>query len=144
MVGGDTVGSIGAGMLVLVGVQEGDSEREARRLVERLLSYRVFPDETGRMNVSLADTGGGLLLVPQLTLAADTHKGRRASFSPCAHPDDAKRLFDHLVGEARLKHPIVATGSFGAEMKVYLINDGPVTFWLWAKPAPLPCATPYP
>ena len=104
------------------------------RLAERLLVYRVFPDAAGRMNLSLADTGGGLLLVPQFTLAADTHKGTRPSFSSAAPPERAKTLFDALVAEARRRHGKVETGEFGAEMSVTLTNHGPVTFWLQVRP----------
>ncbi len=130
VVDGETIGAIGRGILVLVGLQRGDTETRAERLLERLLSYRVFPDTQGRMNLSLQDIGGGLLLVPQFTLAADTRKGTRASFTPAAPPEEGNRLFDYLAHQARLVHPEVATGRFGAEMQVYLINDGPVTFWL--------------
>lgn len=129
-VDGETVGAIERGLLVLVGVQKGDDESRANRLLERLLGYRVFPDEQERMNLSLRDIAGGLLLVPQFTLAADTRKGTRASFTSAAPPEEGRRLFDHLVGEARASHGTVATGIFGADMKVSLVNDGPVTFWL--------------
>jgi D-aminoacyl-tRNA deacylase len=129
-VAGETVGAIERGLLVLVGVQKGDTEARTDRLVERLLGYRVFPDADDRMNLSLLDINGGLLLVPQFTLAADTRKGTRASFTSAAAPDDGQRLFDHLVGQARARHAKVATGRFGAEMQVSLLNDGPVTFWL--------------
>lgn len=124
------VGEIGAGLLVLVGVQREDDEARAHRLLERLLTYRVFPDATGRMNLSLSDTGGGLLLVPQFTLAAATRKGTRASFTSAAAPDDGRRLFAHLVALAQAAHAPLATGVFGADMQVSLTNDGPVTFWL--------------
>lgn len=127
---GETIGEIGRGLLVLVGVQKGDDERRAGRLLERLLGYRVFPDEEGRMNLSLRDIGGGLLLVPQFTLAADTRKGTRAGFSTAAPPDEGRRLFHHLLEEARKQYPDVASGRFGADMQVALVNDGPVTFWL--------------
>jgi len=129
-VAGETIGAIGPGLLVLVGVEKGDDEKRAERLVERLLGYRVFPDESGRMNLSLRDVGGGLLLVPQFTLAADTRKGTRASFTSAAPPEEGRRLFDHLVARARKAHQPVATGRFGADMQVALVNDGPVTFWL--------------
>ena len=129
-VDGEIVGAIERGLLVLIGVQRGDTEARAARLLERLLGYRVFPDAADRMNLSLHDIGGGLLLVPQFTLAADTRKGTRASFTSAAPPDEGKRLFDHLVGLADATHPSVATGRFGADMQVSLINDGPVTFWL--------------
>jgi D-aminoacyl-tRNA deacylase len=130
VVAGETVGAIERGLLVLVGVQRGDDEARAERLLERLLGYRVFPDAQDRMNLSLRDIDGGLLLVPQFTLAADTRKGTRASFTSAAPPDEGERLFDHLVERARAAHPRVATGRFGADMQVGLINDGPVTFWL--------------
>lgn len=124
------VGAIGSGILALVGVQRGDDERSADRLLERVLSYRIFPDAQDRMNLSLQDTGGGLLLVSQFTLAADTRKGTRAGFSTAAAPEEARRLFDYVVARARSQHQTVATGSFGANMQVSLTNDGPVTFWL--------------
>lgn len=130
VVAGETVGAIERGLLVLVGVQRGDDEARAERLLERLLGYRVFPDAQDRMNLSLRDIDGGLLLVPQFTLAADTRKGTRASFTSAAPPDEGERMFDHLVECARAAHPRVATGRFGADMQVGLINDGPVTFWL--------------
>jgi len=124
------VGEIGPGLLVLVGVQKSDTEATAKRLLERLLGYRVFPDEEGKMNRSLADTVGGLLLVPQFTLAADTRKGTRPSFSSAAPPEQGRALFDHLLALAREAHPTVQSGAFGADMQVALVNDGPVTFWL--------------
>jgi D-tyrosyl-tRNA(Tyr) deacylase len=133
-VGGRRVGEIGPGLLVLVGVERGDGEAELQRLLERLLTYRVFPDAEGRMNLNLVDTGGGLLLVPQFTLAADTQKGTRAGFSTAAAPEDGKRLFEALVGRARERIATVATGEFGAHMQVALVNDGPVTFWLQVRP----------
>lgn len=129
-VDGEVVGAIGAGLCVLVGVARDDGEKEADRLAERLLAYRVFPDDAGRMNRSLAETGGGLMLVPQFTLAASTRKGNRASFTGAASPEDAERLFGALVQAARQRHKDVATGRFGADMQVALVNDGPVTFWL--------------
>jgi D-tyrosyl-tRNA(Tyr) deacylase len=129
-VAGEGVGSIGRGLLVLVGVQKSDDERRADRLLERLLGYRVFPDTADRMNQSLRDIDGGLLLVPQFTLAADTRKGTRASFSGAAPPDQGRRLFDYLVGRADSKYRQVQSGRFGADMTVSLTNDGPVTFWL--------------
>ena len=129
---GRVVGTIGPGTLALVGVQREDTERTADRLLERILSYRIFSDQNGRMNLSLRDTGGGLLLVSQFTLVADTQTGTRAGFSRGAAPDEARRLFDYLVSQARAAHSTVATGEFAADMKVSLINDGPVTFWLEA------------
>lgn len=131
-VSGDTVAAIGRGLLVLVGVQAGDTVAQADRLLERLLTYRVFPDDAGRMNRSLLDIGGELLLVPQFTLAADTRKGTRASFSSAAPPEEGRRLFDYLVERARERLGKVGTGVFGADMQVNLTNDGPVTFWLEA------------
>jgi D-tyrosyl-tRNA(Tyr) deacylase len=130
VVAGEVVGAIGRGLLALVAVEPDDSEARAERLLERVLGYRVFPDAEGRMNLGLAEVGGGLLLVSQFTLAADTRKGMRPSFSSAAPPDVGRRLFDHLVARARALHPTVATGRFGAEMAVALVNDGPVTFWL--------------
>jgi D-tyrosyl-tRNA(Tyr) deacylase len=124
------VGSIQAGLLVLVAVERGDTEQQADRLLERLLTYRVFPDEEGRMNRSVQDTAGGLLLVSQFTLAADTRKGSRPGFSPAAEPREGERLFEYLVRRARERHGVVETGEFGAHMQVTLTNDGPVTFWL--------------
>lgn len=129
-VDGATVGAIDAGLLVLVAIEPGDGEPEVQRMGERLLGYRVFADEQGRMNRSLADTGGGLLLVPQFTLAADTRKGMRPSFTTAAAPEDGKRWFERLVELARRAHPGVATGRFGAHMQVRLVNDGPVSFVL--------------
>jgi len=131
---GREVARIGPGLLVLVGVERGDGEPQAERLLQRLLGYRVFEDEAGRMNRSLADVGGGLLLVPQFTLAADTRKGMRPSFTPAAPPETGRRLFEHLLAAARARHAPVAAGVFGAEMDVGLVNHGPVTFWLRAAP----------
>jgi D-tyrosyl-tRNA(Tyr) deacylase len=125
-----TVGAIGPGLLALVAVQPDDGETQTKRMLERLLGYRVFADAAGRMNRSLTDTGGGLLLVSQFTLAADTHSGMRPSFTRAASPEDGRRWFDRLLELARVAHPGVETGCFGAHMKVQLVNDGPVTFWL--------------
>ncbi len=130
VVAGAVVGSIERGLLAFVAVEPGDTEARAERLLERVLGYRVFPDADGRMNLSVADVGGGLMLVSQFTLAADTRKGMRPSFSSAAAPDEGRRLFEHLVERARAAHPEVATGRFGADMQVALVNDGPVTFWL--------------
>lgn len=127
---GRTVGAIGPGLLALVAVQPDDGEAQTRRMLERLLGYRVFSDEQGRMNRSLADTGGGLLLVSQFTLAADTRSGMRPSFTRAAPPEHGRRWFDRLVELARVAHPGVEIGQFGAHMEVHLVNDGPVTFWL--------------
>jgi D-tyrosyl-tRNA(Tyr) deacylase len=121
---------------VLVGVEQGDSEREADRLLERLLGYRVFADAAGKMNLSVQDIAGGVLLVPQFTLAADTNKGTRPSFSSAASPEEGFRLFEYFVQQARIRHSSIATGRFGADMKVTLTNDGPVTFWLQVFPSP--------
>jgi D-tyrosyl-tRNA(Tyr) deacylase len=132
-VGGATIGSIHTGLLVLLCAERNDSEQQADTLLKKILAYRVFADEAGKMNRSLSDIGGGLLLVPQFTLAADTQSGTRPSFTPAAAPDIARRLFDYTVAQARSKHAIVATGQFGADMQVSLINDGPVTFWLQTK-----------
>jgi len=129
-IGERRVGQIGRGTLALIGVRRGDDRAAADRLLERLMSYRIFPDAEGRMNLSLQAVGGGLLLVPQFTLAADTHKGTRAGFSPAAPPEEAGVLFAYLLERARSAHSPVAAGEFGAEMQVELVNDGPVTFWL--------------
>ena len=134
VVGAETTGAIRAGILALIGVEKGDGEREARRVCERVLGYRIFPDAEGKMNRSLAEMGGGLLLVPQFTLAADTHKGARPSFSSAAPPAEGEKWFEFFVGIARASHATVQTGRFGADMKVHLVNDGPVTFWLQARP----------
>jgi len=133
-IGPDTVGAIGAGLMVLIGVERGDTERTGDRLVERLVGYRVFPDDRGKMNLSVADVGAGLLLVPQFTLPADTRKGARPSLSGAAPPDEGQRLFEHVVRRARALHPLVESGRFGAHMKVSLTNDGPVTFTLRVAP----------
>lgn len=129
-VGGDLIGAIDAGLLVLVAVQPTDNQARASRLLDRLLGYRVFEDATGRMNLSLRATGGGLLLVPQFTLAADTRKGTRASFTSAAQPEQGAQLFAHVLAQAQHAHAPVASGRFGADMQVSLTNDGPVTFWL--------------
>src|SRR6185437_9900549 len=132
LVEGESLGDIDAGLLVLVAVEPGDGEAQAQRMCERLLGYRIFSDEAGRMNLSLAETGGGLLLVPQFTLAADTRKGMRPSFTTAASPEEGRRGFDRLVELARAAHPRVATGRFGAHMQVRLVHDGPVSFLLRA------------
>ena len=134
-VDGEVIGRIGPGLMVLVGVERGDAEAQAVRMVERLLGYRVFEDADGRMNRSLADTGGGLLLVPQFTLPADTAKGTRPSFTPAAPPGEGEALFERVLALARAAHTSVASGRFGAHMQVALVNDGPVTFMLRVKPA---------
>lgn len=132
-VDGATVGAIGPGLLALIGVQPGDGEAQVQRLLERVLGYRVFADAEGRMNRSLSDVGGGLLLVSQFTLAADTRSGMRPGFSTAAAPAEAERWFNRLVELARARHPGVETGRFGAHMQVHLVNDGPVTFRLEAN-----------
>lgn len=134
MVDGEAVGAIGRGLLVLVGIERGDTTACADRLLERLLGYRVFPDHEGKMNLSVRDIGGGLLLVPQFTLAADTRKGMRPSFTPAAEPERGRELFRYLVDRAHAQHTDVGSGQFGADMQVMLVNDGPVTFWLRTPP----------
>ena len=130
VVEGATVGAIDTGLLALVAVEPGDDEARTQRMAERLLGYRVFSDAQGKMNLSLADTGGGLLLVSQFTLAADTSKGMRASFTSAAAPEQGRRWFERLVEACRSRHQPVETGRFGAHMRVSLVNDGPVTFRL--------------
>lgn len=140
-VDGAVVGEIGNGLLVFLCAERGDRTRDGERLLAKLLSYRVFPDDAGRMNRSLADLRAGLLLVPQFTLAADTRSGTRPSFTPAAAPDEGRRLYDDFVERARAAHSPVETGIFGAYMKVHLVNDGPVTFWLQFAPEPVGEAT---
>ncbi len=130
VIGGKTVATIGTGLLVLVGVEAGDSETRADRLAERLLGYRVFADANGRMNLSLRQIDGGLLLVPQFTLVADTTKGTRPGFSRGASPEQGERLFNYICDRAARHHSKVERGQFGANMQIHLINDGPVTFWM--------------
>ncbi len=127
---GETIGAIGPGLLVFVGIEPEDDEAACGRMLKRLLEYRVFADSEQRMNLSLQDVAGGLLLVSQFTLAADTRSGRRPSFSTAAPPAQGEQLFNHLVALARDLHPAVQTGRFGADMQVSLVNDGPVTFLL--------------
>ena len=134
-VNGKVVGEIQNGILALVGVEKGDSELQADRLLQRVLAYRVFPDAEGRMNLDLRQSGGQLLVVSQFTLAANTRKGNRASFTSAAPPDEGRRLFDYFVENARKEMPDTQTGEFGADMKIHLVNDGPVTFWLQVPPA---------
>lgn len=134
LVDGRAVGAIGPGLLALVCAERGDGERQADALLSKVLGYRVFADEAGRMNYSVRDVGGGLLLVPQFTLAADTNSGTRASFTPAAPPDEGRRLFEHFAALARRRHAPVETGEFGAHMQVESTNDGPVTFWLRVAP----------
>ncbi len=132
VVEGISIGKIDRGILALVAVEKEDGEKQVKRMAERLLSYRIFPDEEDKMNLSLKDIEGGLLLVPQFTLAADTQKGTRPSFGPAAHPLLAEQLFDQLLMKLRAAHPRTESGKFGADMKVSLLNDGPVTFILRA------------
>ena len=131
---GEVTGAIGAGILALVAVEKGDTEVQADRLLQRIISYRIFDDESGRMNLNLVQVGGQLLLVSQFTLAADTNCGNRPSFTPAAEPAEGRRLFDHLLESARKELGEVPCGRFGAHMKVSLINDGPVTFRLRVPP----------
>jgi len=133
-IGGERVASIGAGLLVLVGVQHVDNEATADRLLERILGYRVFADADGKMNLNIKQTAGELLLVPQFTLAADTRSGMRPGFSTAASPAEGQRLFTYLLEQARLQQLPVASGQFGEDMQVSLVNDGPVTFWLEVNP----------
>jgi D-tyrosyl-tRNA(Tyr) deacylase len=133
-VGGETVGEIGRGILALVGVERGDGEAEAARLVERVLAYRIFPDDEGKMNRSLLDIEGGLLAVSQFTLVADTKSGTRPGFSRGAAPQEGKKLFELFLQKAKEKIPSTQSGVYGADMQVSLVNDGPVTFWLQVPP----------
>jgi len=135
-VDGQVIGAIGRGILALVGVERGDGEAQAGRLVERVLGYRIFPDAEGKMNLSLLDIKGELLVVPQFTLAADTKKGTRPGFSSAASPEEGRRLFERFLVLLRQKMTNVKTGEFGADMKVSLVNDGPVTFWLQTSAHP--------
>lgn len=128
------IGETGKGILALIGVERDDSRKQADRLLQRMLAYRMFPDDADRMNLNVRQAGGGLLLVPQFTLAADTNSGNRPSFTPAAEPAEGRRLFDYLAQQARLEMDDIATGIFGADMKVSLVNDGPVTFWLQVPP----------
>jgi len=138
-VDGRVTGEIGAGLLALVCAERGDTEAQADRLLAKLLSYRVFSDAAGKMNLPVQNmdgngTAGGLLVVSQFTLAADTNSGTRPSFTPAASPEDGRRLYEYFVERARAAHPVVQTGEFGAMMQVSLTNDGPVTFWLRVPP----------
>lgn len=146
-VDGRVVGEIGQGLLALVCAERGDTVAEADRLLEKLLNYRVFSDAQGKMNLPVRNIdgngqAGGLLVVSQFTLAADTKSGTRPSFTPAAAPEDGRRLYEHFVARAQAQHPIVATGEFGADMKVSLVNDGPVTFWLQIAPQVVRAAAP--
>ena len=134
-VAGKVVGQIGAGLVVLVCAERGDTEQEAARLLGKILRLRIFSDAAGKMNKSVQDTGGGLLLVSQFTLAADTTGGNRPSFTQAAAPEDGRRLYEHFVAVARAAHPLVATGEFAADMQLHLVNDGPVTIPLRIAPA---------
>ncbi len=129
-INGDIVATINTGLLMLVGIEKNDSEKQAQRLFEKLIAYRVFPDDQNKMNLSLQDINGDLLLVPQFTLAADTRKGLRPSFSNAAPPESGRQLFEYLVDYARQQYANIEAGVFGADMQVSLNNDGPVTFWL--------------
>jgi len=131
---GERIAEIGRGLLVLIGVQQGDSETEAGRLLQRLLGYRVFEDADGKMNLNIVQVGGAILLVPQFTLAADTRSGMRPGFSTAADPAEGQRLYGYLLEQAQQQSLQVSSGQFGADMQVSLINDGPVTFWLEVKP----------
>ncbi len=131
---GTVIARIEKGLLVLLCAEKDDTETEADSLLTKLLSYRVFADQAGKMNLNLSQADGALLLVPQFTLAADTRSGTRPSFTPAAAPDRAKSLFDYFAGRAKASHPVVQTGRFGADMQVSLVNNGPVTFWLQVKP----------
>ena len=136
-VDGELIGRIDQGLLIFLCAERNDTEKEADTLLAKLLAYRVFYDADGKMNLNVAQVNGGVLLVPQFTLAADTRSGTRPSFTPAAPPALARQLFDYAVDRARTTHPVVATGQFGADMKVALINDGPVTFWLHVPPTHL-------
>ena len=127
VVDGAVVGEIGAGLLVLVCAERGDAVAQADKLLAKILKLRIFSDDAGKMNLSVQDTGGGLLIVSQFTLAADTIGGNRPSFTLAAPPDEGRRLYDYFVARARAAHPVVQTGRFAADMKVHLVNDGPVT-----------------
>jgi len=128
------VGETKKGILALIGIERGDSQKQADRLLQRVLAYRMFPDDAHRMNINVLQAGGGLLLVPQFTLVADTNSGNRPGFARAAEPSQGRQLFEYMVQQARLQMDDVATGIFGANMKVSLVNDGPVTFWLQVSP----------
>ncbi len=133
-VDGQTIAQIDQGILALIGFERGDGNTELERMGQRLLNYRIFSDEQGKMNLNVQQVGGGVLLVPQFTLAADTHRGNRPSFSIAAAPDDGRRLFQQFTALIQQRHTDTACGEFGADMQVSLVNDGPVTFWLQVKP----------
>ncbi len=126
-VSGEIVGQIEQGLLVLLCAEQGDTEKEADKLLAKMLKLRIFSDDAGKMNLSVQDVGGGLLVVSQFTLAADTKGGNRPSFTGAAAPDEGRRLYDYFVAEAKAAHPVVQTGQFAADMQVHLVNDGPVT-----------------
>lgn len=128
------ISRINAGLLVLLGVQKGDTQRQVDKLLEKILSYRIFSDENGKMNLGVLDSGGGVIIVPQFTLAADTQKGLRPGFSTAAHPDTARELYDYMTAKAAIRLNEFGTGQFGADMQVHLVNDGPATFWLEVSP----------
>lgn len=132
-VDGHTVGAIDAGLLILVCAERGDTEAQADKLLTKLLKLRIFSDDAGKMNRSVQDVGGGLLIVSQFTLAADTSSGNRPSFTNAAPPDEGRRLYDYFVAQARAAHPVVQTGQFAADMQVHLVNDGPVTIPLTVR-----------
>jgi D-aminoacyl-tRNA deacylase len=134
VIAGETVGQIGTGLLVLVCAERGDSEAQADKLLAKILKLRIFSDDAGKMNLSLLDVGGGMLIVSQFTLAADASGGNRPSFTGAAPPDVGRRLYDYFVAQARAAHPAVQTGQFGADMQVHLVNDGPVTIPLQISP----------
>lgn len=132
---GQIIGSIGHGLMILLCAERADTQKQADTLLDKVLSYRVFADDAGKMNRSITEVGGGLLVVPQFTLAADTRSGTRPSFTPAAAPEKGRQLFDYFVKQARCKHTLVEAGRFGADMAVTLTNDGPVTFWLQVSPS---------
>lgn len=133
-VDGQTVGAIGAGLLVLVCAERGDTTLQGDKLLAKILKLRIFSDEAGKMNRSVQDVGGGLLIVSQFTLAADTSTGNRPGFSAAAAPDEGRRLYEYVVAQARRAHPMVQTGNFAADMKIHMVNDGPVTIPLRMAP----------
>ena len=133
VVNNEVTGQINQGILALVAIEKNDSQQSADKLLKRLLAYRIFTDHNDKMNLSLHDISGGLLLIPQFTLAADTHKGLRPSFAPAASPESSRSLFNYLLKQAQAIHRDTASGIFGADMQVSLTNDGPVTFWLQVK-----------
>ena len=134
VVEGEKIAAIEKGILALIGVEKNDTEKQAERLLQRVLGYRIFSDQEDKMNLSVSDSGGGLLLVPQFTLAADAQKGMRPSFTSAESPEKGEMMFNYFVSQAEIKHQLVTCGRFGADMKVSLINDGPVTFWLQVRP----------